>query len=72
MFHSFTASDGHTYGSFECFFHYKDDFSALPEECDFPSGWYWWACYPGCLPDGDPSGPFLTEQEAIKDATDWI
>lgn len=31
-------------------------------------GWYWWACFPGCLPDGDPSGPFKTEQEAIDDA----
>jgi len=31
-------------------------------------GWYWWACFPGCMPDGDPSGPFQTEQEAIDDA----
>lgn len=22
------------------------------------SGWYWQACFPGCLPDGDPFGPF--------------
>ena len=32
------------------------------------SGWYWWSCFPGCLPDGDPNGPFETEQEAIADA----
>lgn len=31
-------------------------------------GWYWWACMPGCSPDGDPNGPFKTEAEAIKDA----
>ncbi len=31
-------------------------------------GWYWWACFPGCLPDGEPSGPFDTEEEAIADA----
>ena len=31
-------------------------------------GWYWWTCFPGCLPDGEPSGPFATEQEAIEDA----
>ena len=31
------------------------------------SGWYWWACMPGCLPDGDPIGPFNTEQLAIDD-----
>ena len=31
-------------------------------------GWYWWLCLPGCLPDGEPNGPFATEEEAIKDA----
>ena len=31
-------------------------------------GWYWWACFPGCLPDGDATGPFKTEAEAIADA----
>jgi hypothetical protein len=32
-------------------------------------GWYWWACYPGCLPDGDAFGPFPTSYRALKDAT---
>ena len=32
------------------------------------SGWYWWSCFPGCLPDGDPNGPFATQAEAIADA----
>lgn len=31
----------------------------------FPDGWYWWACQPGCLPDGEPVGPFATESDAI-------
>src|SRR5262245_16664866 len=31
-------------------------------------GWYWQACFPGCLPDSEPNGPFATEQEAIDDA----
>lgn len=31
-------------------------------------GWYWWWCFPGCLPDSDPYGPFATEAEAIADA----
>lgn len=31
-------------------------------------GWYWWPCFPGCLPDSDPVGPFATEAEAIADA----
>jgi len=31
-------------------------------------GWYWQACFPGCLPDGDANGPFDTEAEAVADA----
>ena len=38
----------------------------------YGEGWYWWACFPGCLPDSDdPSGPFATKQEAIDDARDY-
>lgn len=33
-----------------------------------PEGWYWWSCFPGCLPDGDPIGPFDTEADAIEDS----
>lgn len=35
-------------------------------------GWYWWACSPGCLPDGEPVGPFATEAEALADAREGI
>jgi hypothetical protein len=31
-------------------------------------GWYWWKCYPGCLPDGDAFGPFPTSYRAYRDA----
>jgi hypothetical protein len=31
-------------------------------------GWYWQSCFPGCLPDGEPNGPFATEEEALADA----
>jgi hypothetical protein len=31
-------------------------------------GWYWWSCYPGCLPDGEAFGPFPTSYRALKDA----
>jgi hypothetical protein len=34
--------------------------------CD--TGWYWWACFPGCIPDGPPMGPFGTEADALEDA----
>lgn len=38
-----------------------------PTEDDV-SGWYYWFCFPGCLPDSDPIGPFASEQEALNDA----
>lgn len=33
-------------------------------------GWYWWPCFPGCLPDGDAVGPFATKAQAIANAQD--
>ena len=35
-----------------------------------PKSWYWWSCFPGCLPDGEPEGPFATAAEALADAQD--
>lgn len=54
-YHAFQSAEG-PIGSFEVF---NDE-----------GGWYWQACYPGCLPDGDPAGPFETEQDAIDDANE--
>ena len=31
-------------------------------------GYYWWACYPGCIPDSDLNGPYATLDEAHADA----
>ena len=31
-------------------------------------GWYWQAGFPGCLPDGDPMGPYATEIECMEAA----
>jgi hypothetical protein len=42
--------------------------NALDEPDPADSGWYWWACFPGCLPDGDPQGPYATEAEATEAA----
>lgn len=68
-YHRFTAHDapGESYGSFEVFW---DDAGYQPPdytEKDQP-GWFWWACFPGCMPDGEPSGPFATSQEAYDNA----
>jgi len=29
------------------------------------TGWYWQSCFPGCLPDSEPMGPYLTEKDAL-------
>lgn len=34
-------------------------------------GYYWWACFPGCMPESEPNGPFPTEAAAIADAQDF-
>lgn len=34
-------------------------------------GWYWAAGFPGCLHDGEPSGPFATSRQALEDADGW-
>ncbi len=41
----------------------------VPEEYDpesldgtcFFQGWYWWSCFPDCLPDGEPNGPSFSD-----------
>lgn len=30
-------------------------------------GWYYHYCFPGCLPDSEPNGPFESEADAIAD-----
>ena len=32
------------------------------------AGWYYWHCFPGCMPDSDPIGPFGSMAEAIEHA----
>ncbi len=39
-------------------------------DCIPESGWYWWPCFPGCMPDGEANGPFATEAECIADFTE--
>lgn len=34
-------------------------------------GYYYWYCFPGCLPDSDPVGPFSTELEMARDIMDY-
>jgi len=47
------------------------------DQPDTPApGWYYWFCFPGCLPDGEPFGPFNSEKDAVRDmyehySTQW-
>jgi hypothetical protein len=51
-----------------------DDISTDPEETGIQhtteKGWFYWYCFPGCLPEGEPSGPFKSEAEALADMRD--
>lgn len=72
-YHKFKNSEGEEYGSFEVFYHGGDDTAFVLDPSDkdaepAPAGWYWWPSFIGCLPDGDPNGPFDSEEEAIKNA----
>ncbi len=41
---------------------------AMIEEASITGGWFWQSCFPGCLPDSEPIGPFKTSHEALADA----
>ena len=65
----FRESDLHSLPDCEVF--YVDDLDVEDDETVFyrcGPGWYWWACFPGCMPDSEPVGPFATEELAIADA----
>ena len=60
------ARDG--LGEFHCDSCSKGRKGYRPEPEDIRTGWFWWTCFPGCLPDSEPFGPFTSEQAAIDDA----
>jgi hypothetical protein len=38
----------------------QDMLAAIVDEEQITGGWYWWSCFPGCLPDSPPIGPYDT------------
>jgi hypothetical protein len=36
------------------------------------SGWFYWYCFPGCLPDSEPYGPFESKEDALAEAREGI
>ncbi|HXU02811.1 MAG TPA: hypothetical protein VN903_17720 [Polyangia bacterium] len=66
-------SDPHALPDLEVFHMTAADLKAKgwTEEYDAENtspGWYYWFCFPGCLPDSEPFGPFDTKDEALEDA----
>jgi hypothetical protein len=62
------------YGSFEIFWHNgKQDCRDEDSDGSEPlaPGWYWWARFPGCMPDGEANGPFADSRQALQDADEW-
>lgn len=39
----------------------------MPDGEEQAAGYYWHFCFPGCLPDSQPFGPYETEEAAIAD-----
>jgi len=46
----------------------EEGIGTIMEHAKSLAGWYYWPCFPGCLPDGEAIGPFETEKEALEDA----
>lgn len=39
-------------------------------ESAISAGWYYWQCFPGCLPESAPMGPYTSSRAALRDAYD--
>lgn len=69
------ASDPHALPDIEVFYRNADEATWTDdngEQINDGPGWYWWSCFPGCLPDSDPHGPFETEADALADAREGV
>ena len=60
-------SDSYALPDIEVFYVFDNDDMTDENGDSFQPGFYWWTCFPGCLPDSVPVGPFSSEEEAIAD-----
>ncbi len=71
-YHSFVDHEDPSleYGCFEVFHVSGKEARQLSRETgeEWRAGYYWWPCFPGCLPDSDRNGPFRSAKAAWKDA----
>jgi hypothetical protein len=63
-------NDPHTLPDVEIFYARRGELELDNDGEPSEAGWYWWACFPGCLPDGEPFGPFATKDEALAKMID--
>lgn len=56
-------------------FHFDGDYregDVFSPECNegqqLPAGWYYWFCFPGCMPGSAPFGPYASEEAALEAA----
>jgi hypothetical protein len=69
QFHDEDTQEPH--GSLEVFWNDGDEgVDSYPYE-PMSAGWYWWSCFPGCLPDGEATGPFAYSRQALENADEW-
>ena len=61
-------SDPYSLPDVEVFF--WTDYDHHVDEPDMQPGYYFWFCFPGCMPDSSPEGPYETEEEAVEAAQD--
>lgn len=60
------ADDPHALPDVEIY--YMDKGDSVDEYGDtLEAGYYYWYCFPGCMPDSDPIGPFATYADALAD-----
>jgi hypothetical protein len=52
----------------------REFYKKYEEEGDesIEGGWFYWYCFPGCMPEGPPMGPYDTQEEAIEAAREEV
>ena len=45
-------------------------FDAMIEAEGITGGWFYWYCFPGCMPDSEAMGPYASREEALRGAQD--
>lgn len=49
---------------------YEAMIDAMIKEEGIKGGWFYWYCFPDCLPDSEALGPYNSRKEALKAAQD--